>query len=441
MADIMRRLILLSPILPLAGPLNPIRGVGLGPLPPFALNARTQDVGDSITDQSQSTSDGNLFYTNVGWTTWANALNLGKTYQPPGGNLAINAETAQSFAATRLSEIAVGTVLVRIFLGTNDIGLNDRTAKEVIADLSAIRDRAFEVGARVTFVQIAPRWDGGSYPRFEGEPAWTPAKETKRLLVNLWMGAQAKTDNRICSADTSSLLEIDTRDGLHPLAIGAKKIGQGVSTAEAPWMPPESIVGAFMGAGQLIANPHWNGTSGYAVPGAPIHTTGHLADFTDSWYDGGGADLALSKSAEDHQVFTFSGSYTGNDKTEYAGNPSGPVASIIANGDLVEGLLEFKVLATPRNIAGISLVSLFKDTGESIMQESSYSYLPVANLDPGPMPLVAGEHYVFRTPQRAAPSGVNRSYASVHIFQCNTGGTLPLSGAIEVVTTATREVV
>lgn len=201
-------------------------------------------LGDSITDGSQSTINGNRRWTN----RLAERLvterplalrDFGVLNEGLAGNRVLLDGSDINFPELGVNGLArfhrdvfsqTGVRTVVVLLGINDIQITNAPADAVIAGLRQLVEQAQQNDVEVVVGTLLP---------FEGFPSWTPEKEATRQAVNAYIRGATDLDGvidfdavmRDPAQPTRLRPEWDSGDHIHPNDAGYRAMGDAVPLA------------------------------------------------------------------------------------------------------------------------------------------------------------------------------------------------------------------
>lgn len=378
-------------------------------------------VGDSQTANGESVSGITQAYRTNGYTTWANALSGSKLFSPVNGNQGVPANYTTDVIARLGAILALRPKVVLLLIGTNDCSGNI-SAAAIEANYATIYAALRSINCIIIQSTILPRF---------GTSALTGPQETVRQAVNAWILTQAAPDLITINAESSMNSSGDFQsDGLHPNTTGAYILGLLFATQISTIQSTIGNISDVLQADNAFTgNPTLSGTGGSTSSASGAVATG----WTLNGASAGGTTVVGSKDANDRQIVTLSGTYTGSTPNVLLTNGNTAI-STLKQGDVVEGFIDFEVTGTIANANAVSFfLDIYKTGGIEINQ--GYSLLSNDNIA---LPLTTGR-YTFRTPPLTISDVPTAFTNAIYIF-LNTGSSTAISGSIKIYKAGVRKV-
>lgn len=368
--------------------------------------------GDSITQHGSSSQTGNQDA--WGFTTWLNLYTGGRLYNPTGGNLGVAGNTTTQMIARLGAALAFKPAIVTFMGGTNDITAGS-TAAQIQTNISVIINAFAAINSIVVISSILPRFSGN---------ALTGPQEAIRQTVNSYILTLASPTVIIVNAEASMNNSTLYADGLHPNSKGASVLGGLFASAVGPLLPSANWALGFAQDNVLAANLSLSGTNGTVTGATGTAPTGHTLYASGA----GGASVVGSQGATGgllQEVITISGTYSGSSTYAQLVNTINPITLPAAS--IVESVLDFEILATLNNIAGIGIDVVYYDSGSNYLADAFSFY---AN-DGLPSSLGIGR-YQLRGQAFSTPANTSFVQVITKILFATPASSLPISATIKI---------
>jgi lysophospholipase L1-like esterase len=343
------------------------------------VDSRLVYVGDSITSQGFNTFNIDTGTaannSNNGFVNYANILAGSRFFVPPGGNKGVAGDGTQAIIERLGAILALKPAVVILEVGTNDISA-DIAIATIEANYRTIINALKAINAQVISVTVLQRF---------GANALTSPQETTRQTFNTWLKQQPD----IIVVDGESLNSSSYfSDGLHPNVPGAYLLGSLIAAKLSNLITANNIADTLFADNTYNDYPHFTGTGG-----SKNTATGTVAN---GWQlasnNAGGATVVGSKSTEDKQVVTISGTYSGNSKLIQL---SASKTVSVSSGDIIEGICDIEIVSALTGIASIDVVvAAYNESYSTAYANMQALYVSETDKD---CPLPVGR-YTIRTP-------------------------------------------
>lgn len=364
-------------------------------------------LGDSITRANGPNVEGlSVQYGQDGWWTWA-MRELGHPLRMLANVSTIGHTSAQILARFDAEVAPLKPGYVTVLAGRNDGAIG---AAATIANLKAIYDKAFAIGAIVIALTIPP-----------GNTLATGQRAADNT-INQWIKRQGRSRRNFIVADIAPVLQdisgnmntpLVSSDGTHFNSLGAKRVGRIVAAALRPVVPTVDVLPTNNDdAANLLANPLMFSTFGTADAGV----TGTVASSWRAGLTGSGGTVVASKVAStdkypnlDWQQLTVSATGSGGGQIYQYAAGAKVTAAVAAGGELVASMeFEIDAGASAPTIpggygSGVNLRLAFMNDSFTILGQAHDMFYNEA------YPLEQQERFgVMRTPPMAIPAGTTK---------------------------------
>ena len=389
------------------------------------LNARAGLIGTSLTAEAIGYGTNQSTYQSQGVWMWVALLTNGFFYLNPNANKAVTGAIGTNIRGGMDALFNQNLDFVYGDIGTNNLG--DSLA-DITAQVSDLYDATLASTKLSVFITIPPRFGANVLPA---------PNETKRQQVNAYSKTRAVSNKLIIIDSDAYVVEAWLRDGLHFTPTGAYNFATIIATEINKYLPSPSyrISDILSNTVSFNTNNYFLGTSGIKQNGA----TGNVANnyvLNGDTISGTVVGSIVTVDGKPVQQIALGGSYTGNNKeVKFVVEVN---TALLAQGDIVEGIADFKIITNDVNVLGIKVDSTVFTAGYATLARTASgnttSY-PEANQ------LTVNTLYTTRSPSikvaTGTPGVVN---TQVVIMLKNQAGATPINFVLQVSRVGTRKV-